>query len=176
MAIVNERKGWPTYPHTTNKTANDICASLLNRHDGRGEICIQEAEMGVDGRVDFMAVKFTWHHIDPTVYEVKVSRSDFKADKKWPKYLKYCSRFYFACPEGLIAPEELEPGIGLVWVSDDGFVRIQKKSKIREFKSGPEKERILHRVVRKFMYPRGGLDRMIQPGHSEPLCRPRGDK
>lgn len=32
--------------------------------------------------------------------EVKVSATDFMADRKWPEYLDYCDLFYFAVPAG----------------------------------------------------------------------------
>jgi hypothetical protein len=42
--------------------------------------------------------------------EVKSSRADFLADQKWPDYLAYADRFYFAVgpefPVGLLPPEE----------------------------------------------------------------------
>ena len=39
--------------------------------------------------------------------EVKSSRADFQADAKWPGYLDWCDRLFFAVPEGF--PEELLP-------------------------------------------------------------------
>jgi hypothetical protein len=39
--------------------------------------------------------------------EVKSSRADFASDAKWPDYLPYCERFFFAVPEGF--PDELLP-------------------------------------------------------------------
>jgi hypothetical protein len=65
-------------------------------------------------------------------YEVKVSKADFKkdAEKCIKGYLsrqvistkhddilkgKRCSRFYFVVPEGLIVPEEVPAGLGLIY-------------------------------------------------------------
>lgn len=31
--------------------------------------------------------------------EIKVSVADFRADSKWPDYLDFCDRFFFAVPE-----------------------------------------------------------------------------
>jgi len=47
-------------------------------------------------------------------YEIKVSREDFLQDKKWESYLKFCTWFYFVAPVGIIKPEELPDGIGLI--------------------------------------------------------------
>ena len=39
--------------------------------------------------------------------EVKSCRADFMSDSKWPDYLDWCDRVYFAVPEGF--PDELLP-------------------------------------------------------------------
>ena len=35
-----------------------------------------------------------------TIVEIKVSRADLLGDQKWPDYLDYCDRFYWAVPPG----------------------------------------------------------------------------
>ncbi len=46
---------------------------------------------------------------DITIVEIKSSVADFRADNKWPEYIPFCDRFYFAVshdfPQNLI-PEE----------------------------------------------------------------------
>lgn len=70
-----------------------------------------------------------------TEFEVKVSRSDFKADakkKKWKFYhntnewLKVANYFYYACPKGLILETELPPFAGLIYVSNGGIEVVKK--------------------------------------------------
>ena len=39
--------------------------------------------------------------------EVKSCRADFQSDGKWPDYLGWCDRLYFAVPDGF--PDELLP-------------------------------------------------------------------
>jgi hypothetical protein len=39
--------------------------------------------------------------------EVKSSRADFLSDHKWPGYLGWCDRFFFAVPENF--PDEILP-------------------------------------------------------------------
>jgi hypothetical protein len=39
--------------------------------------------------------------------EVKSCRTDFQSDCKWPDYLEWCDRLYFAVPDGF--PDELLP-------------------------------------------------------------------
>lgn len=65
-------------------------------------------------------------------YEIKVSRSDFLRDGKWEEYLPVCTSFYFVTPEGLVSPDELPPGIGLLYCSERGVITLVKKAKRRE--------------------------------------------
>jgi hypothetical protein len=42
-----------------------------------------------------------------TIVEIKTSEADFRSDAKWPEYLDFCDRFFFAVPETF--PHELLP-------------------------------------------------------------------
>jgi hypothetical protein len=45
-----------------------------------------------------------------TIVEIKVSRADLMGDHKWPDYLDYCDRFFWAVPSGFsLDPFEGEP-------------------------------------------------------------------
>lgn len=69
-----------------------------------------------------------------TEFEVKVSRSDFKADskkRKWQFYEKkietmISNYFYYACPNGLITENEIPVFAGLIYVANDGIELIKK--------------------------------------------------
>lgn len=68
-----------------------------------------------------------WGH--SVLIEVKVSRSDFLADRKkifriHPERGMGRYRFYM-CPAGLIKPEELPAGWGLIYVSDTGKAKCE---------------------------------------------------
>lgn len=65
-------------------------------------------------------------------YEVKVNRSDFLQDKKWPNYLPVCNTFYFVSPPGIIKKEDLPEGIGLYHCTESGLVNI-KRAKRKDF-------------------------------------------
>lgn len=55
-----------------------------------------------------------------TVVECKVSRADFLQDGKKPHRVEGCGmgRFrYYACPEGMIAPDEVPSGWGLLYAT-----------------------------------------------------------
>lgn len=66
-------------------------------------------------RLDAWACRASWANPQMTGYEIKLSRSDWRADTKWPEYLEVCERFYFVCPAGLIAPQEIDERAGLIW-------------------------------------------------------------
>jgi hypothetical protein len=48
--------------------------------------------------------------------EIKVSLGDFRTDEKWPEYLEYCDRYYFAVPDG--CPVEVMPAAHGLIVAD----------------------------------------------------------
>jgi len=48
------------------------------------------------------------------IYEVKSSRADWLADRKWERYLPFCTQFAFVAPAGAIARWELDRDIGLI--------------------------------------------------------------
>lgn len=57
-----------------------------------------------------------------TIVEIKVSRADLLGDAKWPDYLDYCDRFYWAVPRGFdlfpFEGEALRPDIAGLIVAD----------------------------------------------------------
>lgn len=61
-------------------------------------------------------------------YEIKVSRSDFRAEIRNPMKrrpaLRLSREFYFAAPAGLIQPEEIPPECGLVEVRSVGAPKV----------------------------------------------------
>jgi len=63
------------------------------------------------------------------VVECKVSRADFLKDRDKPHRAAGCGmgRFrYYLCPEGLISPDEILPGWGLVFTSRKHATRVVK--------------------------------------------------
>lgn len=77
---------------------------------------------------DAIAISKSWTRPRIRIYEVKVSRSDFRQDGKWHLYKQYCHEFCFACPKGMIKKEELPDDVGLVYYNpENGAVRQVKK-------------------------------------------------
>lgn len=62
-------------------------------------------------------------------FEIKISRSDYFNDAKKDKHkeAKGANYFYYVVPKGLIQPNEVASGYGLIYVSDTGYVEIVKK-------------------------------------------------
>lgn len=66
---------------------------------------------------------------DIRLYEVKLTRGTWLADKKFQKYLECCNRMYIACPKGVIKKDEVPKEIGLITRSDNGW-RVAKSPRL----------------------------------------------
>jgi hypothetical protein len=80
-----------------------------------------------------------------TVVEVKASRADFVADRKWQDYLDYCDRFHFAVAAGFPL-ELLPPDEGLI-LADRFGGEILRAARIRCL-SAPRRKAMLIRIAR----------------------------
>lgn len=112
-------------------SADQILNLLLRKHSD--DICVPECHTDSTAthtyrRFDLWVMKKSWSKPYTIGYEIKCSRSDFLNDNKWPEYLKYCSDFYFVAPPGIIQPEELPSGVGLL-VTSTNKVRLYMKRK-----------------------------------------------
>ena len=91
-------------------------ARLLIRHDC---LTIPEVSLGNGRRADLMGL---CPRGNVTIVEIKVSRADLLGDAKWPEYLDYCDRFFWAIPEhldrALLERPELLPERAGVIVAD----------------------------------------------------------
>lgn len=112
-------------------TARDIVARLAIKHadDVFVPECKNGPTQGYTGmcKLDAWAMARSWSKPVTTGYEIKVARSDFVGDMKWRRYLDYCSQFYFVCPKGLIAVEELPVDSGLIWVTPGTRYLVTKR-------------------------------------------------
>lgn len=81
-------------------TAADVCrgvARLFLQHD---MVALAEVPLGNGRRADIMALDSAGRL---TIVEIKVARGDLLGDMKWPEYLDYCDRFFWAIPPGFDA-------------------------------------------------------------------------
>jgi hypothetical protein len=69
-------------------------ARLLLRHDLAS---IVEVPLGNGRRADLLALSAKGEIV---IVEIKCSRADLLGDGKWPHYLDYCDRYFWAAPRG----------------------------------------------------------------------------
>jgi hypothetical protein len=93
----------------TSDVARGVSRMLL----GQGYSPLTEFTLPNGRRLDVAAISDAG---EIAAVEIKVSLSDFRADEKWPEYLSYCDRYYFAVPEGF--PLEVLPDAHGLIVAD----------------------------------------------------------
>lgn len=120
-------------PKAPKNATHTGCIELVSRYfDKRCGVVLPDFFSHNTEIADVMA----WDYRFSYMIEVKVSRSDFHADKKkyfrmWPK--RGMGNFrYYACPTGLIKPEEVPDGWGLLYVNGKGGVRQRKEALFQE--------------------------------------------
>ena len=119
--------------------SSQIKESLSARHSK--DFFITECKSGPSTltntmRFDAYAISKSWMNLTFYGYEVKVSRSDFLADKKWMGYLSLCNQFSFVCPKDMIKPEEIPENVGLIYYYlDSGSLRTVKKAVHRQIET-----------------------------------------
>ena len=65
-----------------------------------------------------------------TIVEIKTCLEDFRSDRKWPEYLAFCDRFFFAVPEEF--PRHLLPAdCGLMAADPFGAVILRDSPDFR---------------------------------------------
>ena len=103
-------------------TAKDICERLRQL----GDLFIPEYTHG-DLRIDAIIVDIGPREIRG--FEIKVSRGDYFADKKWQLYSEFCSSLSVVCPAELIQPDEVSSPFGLLWIGPVGEFWWKKRPK-----------------------------------------------
>jgi hypothetical protein len=89
-------------PLADNAEANPLVAAGIARGVMRlfadlGYATLQEFPLRAKRRADIVALNDAGEFV---IVEIKSCRADFRADQKWPEYLDFCDRFFFA-----VAPE-----------------------------------------------------------------------
>ncbi|PXA84406.1 DNA repair protein MmcB-related protein [Nostoc sp. 3335mG] len=118
-----------------------------------------EVPLGNGRRADIMAIDAKGCL---TIVEIKVSRADLLGDTKWPDYLDYCDRFFWAVPPGFdLSPFETEafrPEIAGLIVADRYDAAILREPLRRPMAAARRKAetlRFARRAARRMM---AGLD------------------
>lgn len=109
-------------------TADEVVRALAAKH--AKDVFVPECNLGSAWgscrRIDAWAMPKSWSPLTMIGYEVKVARGDFLRDEKWTAYLPVCHALYFACPPGLIQPNELPEAVGLMWAHGSRLITKRK--------------------------------------------------
>jgi len=84
--------------------AQRICRGVMRLMDGLGFASLQEFPLKGRRRADLIALHDSGEIV---IVEVKSGRADFQSDRKWPEYLAFCDRFFFAVDPDF--PREILP-------------------------------------------------------------------
>lgn len=76
-------------------TAIEVCRGVARLFLAHDMVALAEVPLGNGRRADLMAIDAAGRI---TIVEVKVARADLLGDMKWPEYLDYCDRFFWAVP------------------------------------------------------------------------------
>ena len=97
-----------------------------------------------------------------TIVEIKVSRADLLGDQKWPDYLDYCDRFFWAVPSGfsldLFEAEALGPDVAGLIVADRYDAAVIREAPIRKLAGARRKAETLRFARRAARRLTGDLD------------------
>ncbi len=83
-------------PLPPSDTALRLCRGVRRALAARGQISVAEVPLASGRRADILAVDAGGL---VTIVEIKSSVTDFRTDHKWPDYVPFCDRFYFAVDE-----------------------------------------------------------------------------
>ncbi len=95
------------------QTAHAVARGVCRLLGELGQASLTEFTLATGRRVDVIGLTGDGRI---TVVEIKSSLADFRADQKWPEYLEFCDRFYFAVPQDF--PQEVLPGDQGLMVAD----------------------------------------------------------
>ena len=114
-------------------TAVDVCRGVSRLLVRAGVAPLSEVPLGCGRRADILG-------LDPqgrlTLVEIKVSLADLRGDRKWPDYLDYCDRFFWAVPAGF----DLSPLDGAAFLPERTGIIVADRydaAIVREAKSEP---------------------------------------
>ena len=100
-------------PASRQGDAGAIARGVCRMLGALGYATLTEMRLGSGRRVDVIGLD---RHGGFAIVEVKASAADFRADRKWPEYLRFCDRFYFAVAAGF--PLDLLPDDAGIIVAD----------------------------------------------------------
>ncbi len=139
--------------------ARDVARGVARLFFRQDMMALCEVPLGNGRRADIMALDGKGCI---TIVEIKVSRADLRGDGKWPDYLDYCDRFYWAVPAGFdlapFAEDWFRPGCcGLIVADryDAAILRDAADRPVPAARRRAETLRFARRAARRLL---GGID------------------
>ena len=139
--------------------AADVARGVARLFLQAGMTPLPEVPLGNGRRADIMAIDAKGCI---TIVEIKVSRGDLLGDMKWPDYLDFCDRFFWAVPGGFdLRPFETEafrPGCCGLIVADRYDAAILREPQHRPLSGARRKAETLRFARRAARRLWGDLD------------------
>lgn len=139
--------------------ARDVARGVSRLFFRQDLVGICEVPLANGRRADIMAIDARG---GMTIVEIKCSRADLRGDAKWPDYLDYCDRFFWAVPAGFdLAPFEedgFRPDIAGLIVADRYDAAIVREAAVRPLAAARRKAETLRFARRAAMRVLGALD------------------
>jgi len=122
-------------PFEASDITRGVCRHLRNRRYSP----LTEVKLTSRRRVDVMGLDRKGNF---AIVEVKSSVRDFQTDKKWPDYLAFCDRFYFAVANGF--PVELLPDTCGIMIADPYEAVVLRDAPLEKMNAARRKTQIVH--------------------------------
>ncbi len=87
----------PAASTASSLPAGDVCRGVSRWLLRAGVAPLAEVPLGCGRRADILGLDSDGRL---TLVEIKVSLADLRGDRKWPEYLAWCDRFFWAVPAG----------------------------------------------------------------------------
>lgn len=116
---------------------DELASSLANHLLLDSRMVWEDINAGKGGsmRPDVFTIEKSYANPKPTVYEVKVSVSDFRSDitsGKWQKYFDIAGSVVFATPKGLISRKDVPDGCGLIQFNGVDWVTLKRARAMKD--------------------------------------------
>ncbi len=139
--------------------ARDVARGVSRLFFRSDRMALCEVPLGNGRRADIMAIDGRG---GIAIVEIKVSRADLLGDAKWPDYLDYCDRFYWAVPPRFdLAPFDtamLQPGRAGLIVADRYDACVVREAACHPLAGARRKAETLRFARRAARRVLGGLD------------------
>ena len=117
--------------------AGDITRGVCRHFRARRYSPLTEFKLSTRRRADVAGLNKAGRFV---IAEVKSSVRDFQADRKWPEYIPFCDRFYFAVANGF--PVDLIPDCGIL-IADPYDAAILREAPLLKMNGARRRSQIL---------------------------------